>query len=165
MEEKESMADHEDLLTGYLDTRWKAQVTWFETRAAHNQCLYLRMRRIMMICSWLTPISIFLMLLVPARIRDLMSIVPLLLSTAAIGCYQWEDQHGYGPNWAKFRLIAERLKRHRELAIQGAGPYTGLDPDAARRQFVEATEGLIEGTDINYFTMMVDPEPRPHGEL
>jgi hypothetical protein len=149
----------------YINTRWKSQVDWFESRAAHNQRLYLRARRIMLICSWFTPIAIFVLLLVPAQYRNLLSIVPLLLSTAAIGCYQWEDQHGYGPNWAKFRLIAERLKRHRELAAQGAGPYRGLDVDAVRRQFVELTEGLIEGTDVNYFTLMVEPEPRPHGDL
>jgi hypothetical protein len=165
MDETGSAIGRNDPLDEYINTRWKGQLEWFEGRAAYNQRLYLRMRRIMLVCSWLTPIAIFLLLLLPPRFRDWLSIVPLVLSTAAIACYQWEDQHGYGPNWAKFRLISERLKRQREFAIQRAGPYADLDSDAVRRRFVQATEGLIEGTDVNYFTLMVDPEPKPHGEL
>jgi Protein of unknown function (DUF4231) len=65
--------------------------------------------------------------------------------------------HNYGAQWAKFRLVAERLKAHRELFFQRSGIYRDLDDEHAARQFVEYCEGLIEGTDVNYFVLMVDP--------
>jgi hypothetical protein len=111
----------------------------------------------MLVSSWLTPIAIFVLILIPANHRDLVSLVPLLLSTIAVGSYQWEELHNYGAQWAKFRLVAERLKGHKELFVQSAGPYAALTPEVAQRRFVEFCEGLIEGTDINYFVLMVDP--------
>jgi hypothetical protein len=35
--------------------------------------------------------------------------------------------------------------------------YRDLDDKSAARRFVEFTEGLIEGTDVNHFVLMVDP--------
>lgn len=75
----------------------------------------------------------------------------------AVGSYQWEETHNYAAQWAKFRLVAERLKGHRELFLQRAGMYRDLDDAQALRQFVEYCEVLIEGTDVNYFVLMIDP--------
>jgi Protein of unknown function (DUF4231) len=77
--------------------------------------------------------------------------------TAAVGTYQWEEVHNYGARWAKFRLVAERLKNHKELFLQRASVYDGLTDDQARKRFVEYCEGLLEGTDVNYFVLMIDP--------
>ena len=79
------------------------------------------------------------------------------------GSYQWEELYNYGAKWAKFRLVAERLKGHRELFLQRTGMYRDLDDAAAQKQFVEFCEGLIEGTDVNYFILMVDPRRRDMG--
>ena len=111
----------------------------------------------MLISSWLTPVAIFVLILTPAKYRDLLSLIPLLLSTIAVGSYQWEELHNYGAQWAKFRLVAERLKGNKEIFVQAVGAYTNLDPEHARRLFIETCEGLIEGTDVNYFVLMVDP--------
>jgi hypothetical protein len=140
----------------YLNGRWQEQSDYFETKSRHNQRLFIRMRDIMLLCSWFTPITIFLQSL-PFFKAQAWSVVPLLLSTAAVGTYQWEEVHNYGAQWAKFRLVAERLKNHRELFTKRAGPYRSLDDEQALRQFVEYCEGLIEGTDVNYFVLMVDP--------
>ena len=141
----------------YIKGRWSEQCGYFEFKAASNQKRYILMRRLMLISSWLTPIAIFVLILTPAEYRDLLSLIPLLLSTIAVGSYQWEELHNYGAQWAKFRIVAERLKGNKELFTQSVGAYTNLDPDRARRLFIETSEGLIEGTDVNYFVLMVDP--------
>jgi len=96
--------------------------------------------------SWLTPVAIFFLVLTPQRWRDLASVVPLLLSTTTVGAYQWEEQNNFGPLWTKFRLMAERMKRYRELFLLRAGPYGGPDDVTVAKLFVEFTENLIEGT-------------------
>lgn len=115
------------------------------------------MRRTMLISSWLTPIAIFVLILIPSDYRDLYSVLPLFLSTIAVGSYQWEELHNYGAQWAKFRLVAERLKGHKELYFHRAGPYRNMDDEQATIRIIEFCEGLIEGTDVNYFVLMVDP--------
>ena len=62
----------------YLNGRWQEESDYFETKSRHNQRLFIRMRDIMLLCSWFTP-----------------------------GTYQWEEVHNYGAQWAKFRLISK----------------------------------------------------------
>lgn len=147
-------------LTSYLDGRWKEQTAYFESKARTNQVKYMRSRVMTLVTSSLTPIAIFILILIPPRLRDLYNLIPLVLSTLAVASYQWEELHNYGAQWAKFRLVAERLKGHRELLLQRAGMYSGLDEEHATHKFVEYCEGLIEGNDVNYFVLMVDPLSR-----
>jgi Protein of unknown function (DUF4231) len=148
-------------LADYLDGRWKAQCAYFELKAQSNQKKFMRSRVVTLVTGWLTPIAIFGLTLIPAdtypNLSKFYNFLPLVLSTLAIGSYQWEELHNYGAQWAKFRLVAERLKGHYELFLQRSGLYRGLDDEAAARQFVEYCEGLIEGNDVNYFVLMVDP--------
>ena len=145
----------------YLNERYRPQLTYFETKASFNQGRYLMMRRLMLIASWLTPIAIFIQFTLPLRLRDIWSLVPMILSTVAVGSYQWEEQHNYGTQWSKFRLVAENLKHQLVYFENSTGPYRNLSQDEARRGFVEIVEKIIEGTDINYFTLMVDPHKNP----
>lgn len=157
--------DASPTIDAYLKGRWQQQLDYAEQKAAHNQVRYHRTRRLMLVSSWLTPVAIFFLVLTPQAWRDLASVVPLLLSTTTVGAYQWEEQNNFGALWTKFRLMAERMKRHRELFLQRAGPYSGLDDVAVTKVFVEFTENLIEGTDVHYFTLMVEPSERPIGKL
>lgn len=141
--------------------RFEDQLSYFEAKATQNQQRYVLMRRLMLIASWLTPLAIFGLILLPQESRDWWSVVPMLLSTVAVGSYQWEEQHNYGAQWSKFRLVAESLKRHRSLWDASAGPFRGLEDGEKIRAFVEVIEKIIEGTDINYFTLMVDPAKGP----
>ena len=145
----------------YITERYQPQLDYFELKATKNQALYMKMRRLMLISSWLTPIAIFAQVVLPDDFRVWWSFVPMILSTVAVGSYQWEEQHNYGSQWSKFRLVAENLKRHRALLEVGTGPFRGLDEKEAQKTFVEITEKIIEGTDVNYFTLMVDPRRDP----
>jgi hypothetical protein len=165
--------EHADAKT-YLEGRWKNQSDYFEAKASQNQRRYIATRRLTLISSWLTPIAIFGAVLMDKMqpgahgatplLSDYYAFVPLILSTVAIGAYQWEELHNYGPQWAKFRLVAERLKNHKQLFTLRSGIYRDLDDMEALRRFVEYCEGLIEGTDVNYFILMVDPRRRENLE-
>jgi Protein of unknown function (DUF4231) len=148
----------------YIRERFRPQLDYFEKKAALNQGRFLLMRRMMLIASWLTPIAIFIQFTVPPRSRDLWSIVPMILSTVAVGSYQWEEQHNYGSQWSKFRLVAENLKHQLVYFENHTGPFRELAQVDAERTFVEVIEKIIEGTDINYFTLMIDPHKAPGAE-
>ena len=141
----------------YLNGRWKDQCNYFEKKAGENQHNYMLTRVITLFAIALTPISIASAIVIPGLKGPFYDVIPLVLSTVAIGSYQWEELFNYGAKWAKFRLVAERLKGHRELYKQRTGLYRDLDDETALKQFVEYCEGLIEGTDVNYFVLMVDP--------
>jgi hypothetical protein len=147
----------------YLKGRWQDQCSYFEAKAADNQKKYMRTRVATLISICLTPISIAGAIVVPALKGALYDMIPLILSTIAIGSYQWEELFNYGSKWAKFRLVAERMKGHKELFLQRTGMYRDLDDKTACQRFVEFTEGLIEGTDVNYFVLMVDPRRQDMG--
>jgi len=146
--------------TSYINGRWQSQSDYFDVKARRNQTSFMRLRDLMLWCSWLTPIAIFCQTL-PWKVfqSHYFSLAPLLLSTIAVGTYQWEEAHNYGAQWAKFRLVAERLKGHKELFLHRSGMYGDpkLDEEQALQRFVEYCEGLIEGTDVNYFVLMIDP--------
>jgi hypothetical protein len=144
----------------YLNGRWAEQCKYFENKATINQRHYMKTRIITLISICLTPISIAGAIAFPGMKDQFYDFIPLGLSTIAIGSYQWEELFNYGAKWAKFRLVAERLKGHRELFLQRTGLYRDLDDETAQKQFVEYCEGLIEGTDVNYFILMVDPRRR-----
>ena len=141
----------------YVTERFKPQLTYFESKASFNQGRYLLMRRMKLIASLLTPIFIFIQSLMPKDWREIWSILPMVLSTIAVGTYQWEELNNYGSQWSKFRLVAENLKHQLVYFENNTGPYLALTDDCAKRTFIEVTEKIIEGTDINYFTLMVDP--------
>ena len=145
----------------YMKDRFVPQLAYFEAKSTFNQNRYLLMRRAMLVASWLTPIAIFVQFVVPTSWRDYWTIIPMLISTIAIGSYQWEEVHNYGPQWSKFRLVAESLKHQRVYFENGTGPFLNLCREDAQRLFVDIVEKIIEGTDINYFTLVVDPHRRP----
>jgi hypothetical protein len=106
----------------YLEERFRPQVRYFDDKARFNQSRYLLMRRMMLVASWLTPISIFIQFTIHSNMRDAWAIVPMILSTIAVGSYQWEEQHNYGSQWSKFRLVAENLKHQLVYFENQTGP-------------------------------------------
>jgi uncharacterized protein DUF4231 len=147
----------------YLNGRWKEQSNFFEAKAASNKKMFIWTRRLGFFAGIFTPIIIFVVVALSvdpshkSPFAHYYHLIPAVVSLIAVGSYQWEELHNYGAQWAKYRLVAEKLKGHRELFLQKAGHYRNMEEADALRQFVEACEALIEGTDVNYFVLMVDP--------
>ena len=84
----------------------------------------------------------------------------MLLSSAVLGVYQWEEVYNYAAKWEKFRIVAEQLKSERHLFEQGAGRYRDSEERERHREFVEHAEAIIKGTDLSYFSLLVEPGKR-----
>jgi len=158
----------------YLKGRWKEQCHYFEQKAETCQKRFMRLRRWSLLMGISTPILIFVVTIVvtaldaqavgkPNPYYQLLTLLPIAASAIALGCYQWEELHNYGAQWSKFRMVVERLKGNRELYEHRSGIYEKgpdgkpLSDEDALKTFVRYCEGLIEGNDINYFVLMVDP--------
>lgn len=89
-----------------------------------------------------------------------MGILALVLSTVVLATYQVEEFQNYGVKWEKFHLVAEQLKSEKYMFLNRVGAYSSADESANRRQFVERVEGTIRGTDIAYFSLIVEPGRR-----
>jgi hypothetical protein len=144
----------------YMLERVENQVGYFDSNAIKNQRLYRGLKRTSIICNILTTLTIALAFTVPDAYRTWMGIAALVLSTIVLATYQWEEFENYGAKWEKFRLVAEQLKSERELYLERAGSYAIEDDEARRRAFVESVESIIRGTDMSYFTLMVEPGRR-----
>jgi len=104
--------------------------------------------------------TIALAFTVPERYKVYMGILSLVLSTIVLATYQWEEFQNYGAKWEKFRLVAEQLKSEKFLFLNHAGHYSAQDERGASSLFVESVEGIIRGTDLSYFSLLVDPGKR-----
>jgi hypothetical protein len=88
------------------------------------------------------------------------AIAALVLSAVVLLTYQWEESANYGAKWEKFRLVAEQLKSERFLFLTQSGHYAAMTDKEAERLLVESVERMIRGTDIAYFSLLVDPGKR-----
>lgn len=144
----------------YLKDRVDDQLRYFDAAAIKNQKAYRRLKLIAIACNILTTMAIALAFTVPETWKVGMGILALVLSTIVLGTYQLEEFQNYGAKWEKFRLVAEQLKSENYMFLNQAGTYAGEDHDARRREFVERIESTIRGTDIAYFSLMVEPGRR-----
>ena len=144
----------------YMSDRVDEQIRYFDSSAIRNQRAYRRLKLAAIWCNVLTTMTIALAFTVPERFKVFMGIVALVLSTIVLATYQLEEFQNYGAKWEKFRLVAEQLKSEKYIMLQGAGVYLGAPVDDQRRIFVEHIESIIRGTDIAYFSLLVDPGKR-----
>ncbi len=144
----------------YLEQRVDDQMRYFDAAAMRNQKAYRRLKLAAITCNVLTTMTIALAFTVPEGWKIVMGIIALVLSTVVLGTYQVEEFQNYGAKWEKFRLVAEQLKSEKYMFLNEAGIYAGDDGVAKHREFVERIEGTIRGTDIAYFSLMVEPGRR-----
>jgi hypothetical protein len=144
----------------YLEQRVDDQLRYFDAAAMRSQKAYRRLKLVAITCNVLTTMTIALAFTVPEGWKIAMGIIALVLSTVVLGTYQVEEFQNYGAKWEKFRLVAEQLKSEKYMFLNEAGIYAGDDGVAKRREFVERIEGTIRGTDIAYFSLMVEPGRR-----
>jgi hypothetical protein len=143
-------------ITAYLEERVEDQIGYFDSSAIKNQRCYKRLKRIAILCNILTTMAIALAFTVKSpENKTAMGIVALILSTMVLATYQWEEFENYGAKWEKFRLVAEQLKSQKHLFLTPSGPYA-IENDAENgRLFVETIEGIIKGTELSYFTLVL----------
>lgn len=144
----------------YINERVDDQIKYFDDRSITNQQNYKRLKSVAIVCNLFTTATIALFFAVPEPFKIYLGILALISSIIVLGTYQWEEFQSYGGKWEKFRLVAEQLKSEKNLFYARAGRYSTPHSNKANQLFVETIEGLIKGTDISYFALLVEPGKR-----
>lgn len=139
----------------YLAERVEDQIEYFDSNAIGNQRWYRRFKSAAILCNIGTTLTIALTLIPDLKVP--MSIVALVLSMIVLATYQVEEFCNFGAKWGKFRLVAERIKSEKYLFLSSTGTYSSIDTDEKERVFIETIEGIIQGTDMSYFSLMIEP--------
>ena len=147
-------------ISEYIAKRVDDQLAYFDGSAIKNQRAYKKLKSTSIVCNVLTTMTIALAFTVHENYKVLMGILALVLSTIVLATYQWEEFQNYGAKWEKFRLVAEQLKSEKFMFLNRAGHYSQGDESAASSRFVETIETIIRGTDLSYFSLMVEPGKR-----
>jgi hypothetical protein len=143
----------------YITDRLDDQYQYFNSSAMKNQKYYKRLKVLAVICNILTTFTIALIFALPDVVRIYLSISALVFSTLVLASYQWEEFQNYGAKWEKFRLVAEQLKSEKSMYLCGVGKYKENNEERLEL-LVETVESIIKGTDLSYFTLLVDPGRR-----
>lgn len=152
-----------EYIATYITSRVDDQFAYFNSAAIKNQRRYKFLKWIAIVCNVSTTMAIGLLFAVPADLGGLklfIGILALALSAIVLATYQVEEFANFGAKWEKFRLVAESLKSEKHLFLASAGRYADRPPGKAERLFVEHVEGLIRGTDLAYFSLLVEPGRR-----
>ena len=143
-----------------MTQRLEDQLQYFEKSASKNQKFYRLLKKTAIICNVFTTLAIALAFTAPENAKVWMGIGALVLSTAVLATYQWEEFQNYGAKWEKFRLVAEQLKSEKFLYLNECGQYNILLQIDRHKLFVQTIESIIKGTDLSYFSLMVEPGKR-----
>jgi hypothetical protein len=149
-----------DEFTRYMNDRVDDQLNYFDSSATKNQCAYRRLKLTAISCNVLTTMTIALAFTVPEQYKVYMGILALVLSGVVLATYQFEEFQNYGAKWEKFRLVTEQLKSEKFMFLNQVGHYADPDERKNQKHFVETVESIIRGTDIAYFSLMVEPGKR-----
>ena len=152
-------------LDQYVSERVEDQISYFDKSAIKNQKYYRWLKRIAIVCNVLTTITIALAFTVPEDHKVHMGILALILSSIVLATYQWEEFENYGAKWEKFRLVAEQLKSERHVYLNRVARYNSPEASERDQEFVKCVESIIRGTDIAYFSLMVEPGRRMEKRL
>ena len=142
-------------IESYLTERVNDQIKYFDSNAIRNQKVYKRLKGTAIFCNIFTILTIALTLIPYFKVY--MSIVALSLAMIVLATYQIEEFYNFGAKWEKFRLVAEQIKSEKYLFLNGVGTYSSGDTDLKKSLFIEKIEGIIQGTDRSYFSLMIEP--------
>lgn len=142
-------------IESYLTERVDDQIEYFDSNAIWNQKVYKRLKGTAIFCNIFTILTIALTLIPYFKVY--MSIVALSLAMIVLATYQIEEFYNFGAKWEKFRLVAEQIKSEKYLFLNGVGTYSSGDTDLKKSLFIEKIEGIIQGTDRSYFSLMIEP--------
>lgn len=143
-------------IESYLTKRVDDQIEYFDSNAIWNQKVYKWLKGTAIFCNILTILTIALIFIVTPYFKVL-SVVALSFSTVLLATYQIEEFYNFGGKWEKFRLVAEQLKSEKYMFLTNSGTYASDDIDRKKCLFIEKIEGIIQGTDRSYFSLMIEP--------
>lgn len=143
-------------IESYLTERVDDQIEYFDVNAIRNQKVYKKLKGAAIFCNTLTILTIALIFILALYFK-ILSIVALTFSTIVLATYQIEEFYNFGAKWEKFRLVAEQIKSEKYLFLNEVGTYSSGDTDEKKRLFIEKIEGIIQGTDRSYFSLMIEP--------
>ena len=146
-------------IEAYLTERVEDQIEYFDSNALRNQKKYKFFKVAAITCNVLTTLTIALALTFMTYLKVL-GITALILSTIVLATYQIEEFCSFGSKWEKFRLVAERMKSEKYLFLNSVGMYSSIDTDEKERLFIKTIESIIQGTDMSYFSLMIEPGKR-----
>jgi hypothetical protein len=121
--------------------RLQAQIDWYDRKAKSNQTAYK--------ISKISIVALAILLPVFAEYGHVPGFEgsPAFLVGAAAGAIvlleglqvlnKWQE------NWILYRATCENLRNEQHLFAETAGPYAGLNPDAAQRQLAERISRLV----------------------
>ena len=141
----------------YINDRVDDQIKYFDRSAVKNQKIYRFLRIVAISCNVLTALAIALTFAVPAEYKKEVGIVALALTMIVLATYQIEEFYNFGAKWQKFRIVGELVKSEKYIFLNGAGVYSSGDIDQRKRLFVKKVEDIFRGTDMSYFSLMVEP--------
>jgi hypothetical protein len=144
----------------YLNERVDSQMKYFDENSIKYKKYYSRLKKTQIVCNILTTMSIALAFTIEGNMKLYTSILALILSTIVLGTYQLEEFQNFGAKWEKFRLVHEQIISEKYFFLNSVGKYTKLNINDSRATLVETIENIIRGTDISYFSLMVEPGKR-----
>lgn len=142
----------------YISERLQDQLEYFDSKALESQKKYRMLKKTAIASNLLTSLSIALAFALPNLVVPF-GILAMTCSILVLGTYQIEEFQSYGAKWEKFRLVAEQIKSEKWKFLTQTTPYIH-DAQCNCTLLVERIEKLINGTDINYFSLMVEPGKR-----
>ena len=145
-------------LDSYITDRVDNQVEYFDQHARRNQRIYSFLRMTTIACNVLTALAIALTFAAPGRYKVYVGLGALVLTMIVLAAHQIQEFYKFGAKWEKFRTVAEQIKSEKYLFLNDAGAYCAGDTDSKKRTFIESVEGIIQGTDKSYFTLMIEPD-------
>ena len=144
-------------IESYITDRVNDQIKYFDLNAIRNQRIYRFLRMTAISCNVLTALAIALTFAVPAQYKVYVGLAALGLTLIVLATYQIEEFFNFGAKWQKFRIVGELVKSEKYIFLNGAGVYSSGDVEQRKRLFVKKIEDIFRGTDMSYFSLMVEP--------
>ncbi len=142
----------------YTNIRVNKQITRFEENAEKNKRFYKFLKTTAMFCNVFVTMAIALSFTVPGNLKIYLGIIALILSTIALGTFQWEEFQIHGAKWKKYRKTSELLKSEKYLFENHAGRYMNSSEDDSKKLFVATIENIIQGNNVSGFSRDGDSE-------
>ncbi len=139
----------------YLRDRVAQYRAWYDGRARRSKAWFLSLRVFTLAAAAAVPVAL-VGTGTPARYVAVVLSLLVVVSVGLEGIIRFREQ------WENYRYTEQYLDREKFLYLAAAGPYRGLDPDEAFRDFVERVEWAIGAENSTTLaTMALTPALRP----